>query len=213
VYSWNAGNIAHSVEDRILKAFLTFLSVGAAAVAVASEPTSALDYRYHVYEKQIVINASGDIELDEATTFSRWVKNFAPRWGGRKATTIVFDSPGGNPFGAFDLSHVIARYRLTTGVAAGGMCASSCVLAWASGTAKFAASDSAIGVHRPTLDGLDLTNPTVALWATKVAMAYANGLKDRGAPISVMNALSTPANEVHWLTPDELAAWNVHMTH
>jgi hypothetical protein len=60
-----------------------FLSAGAAAVALASEPVSAMDYRYHVYEKQIVINASGDIELDEATTFSRWVKNFAPRWGGQ----------------------------------------------------------------------------------------------------------------------------------
>jgi hypothetical protein len=45
-------------------------------------------------------------------------------------------------------------------------------------------------------------------------MAYVNGLKDRGAPVSVVKfALRTPANEVHWLTPDELAAWNVHITY
>jgi hypothetical protein len=198
-----------------VKAFIpAFLSVGAAAVALVSEPASAMDYRCRTYEKQIVINASGDIELDEATTFSRWVKNFAPKWGGHKATEIVLNSLGDNLFAAFDLSHVIAQYRLTTGVAAGGICASSCVVAWASGTAKFAASDSAIGVHRPTLDGLDLTDPAVAAWATKVAMAYANSLKDRGAPVSVVKfAMSTPANEVHWLTPDELAAWKVHITH
>jgi hypothetical protein len=172
-----------------------------------------MDYSYGVYKNEIVINASGDIELDEATTFSGWLKKVAPTWRGRKPTKIIFDSLGGNPFGASDLADMIARYRLTTRVDAGGVCASSCVLAWASGAAKSAARNSVIAVHRPELDGLDITNPTVAAWATKVAAAYADGLRSRGAPPSVVNfALTTPANEIHRLTPDELVSWNVHVT-
>jgi hypothetical protein len=118
-----------------MKAFVTALvSLSTAALVLASsESASAMNYNYRVYKKQIVINASGDIELDEAKTFSGWLKNVAPRWKGRNPTAIIFDSLGGNTFGAFDLGNVIAHDRLTTGVGHGGVCASSCVLAWASG--------------------------------------------------------------------------------
>ena len=130
---------------KALSQALIFLST-AALVLASSLPASAMEYSYRVYKKQIVINAPGDIELDEAKTFNRWLKKVAPRWNGRKPTAIIFDSLGGNPFGASDLGNVIAHDRLATGVDDGGVCASSCVLAWASDMIKSAGPNSAISV-------------------------------------------------------------------
>ena len=51
-----------------------------------------MDYSYRVFGKQIVIDATGDIEMDEASRLFNWIN--AQRWGQRKAYTIVFDSRG-----------------------------------------------------------------------------------------------------------------------
>jgi hypothetical protein len=198
--------------NTILLTTAAIAALTAALVPTSCETASAMDYSYRVYKKQIVITASGDIELDEAKTFSRWFKIIAPNWRGRKPTTITFDSRGGNLLGALDLGDVIARHRLTTRVDGDRVCASSCVLAWASGIAKSATQNSVIAVHRPKLDGFDSTNPPVAAWTAELVAAYADGLRSRGASRSVVNfALTTPASEIHKLTPDELASWNVHV--
>jgi hypothetical protein len=110
----------------------TCLMAAALAVAfIAASSAHAMDYSYRVFGKQIVIDATGEIEMDEASRLFNWINE--QRWGHRKAYTIVFDSPGGYMVGGVQMASVVERFRLNTGVAHGGECASACVMAWAAG--------------------------------------------------------------------------------
>jgi hypothetical protein len=119
----------------------------AAAIMLAASTltTQAMDYSYRVIGRQIVIDASGQIESDEADRLFNWIS--AQRWGHRRASTLVFDSRGGVMHGGWEMASVVARFGLNTGVAHGGMCASACVIAWAAGVHKSSATDAQIGVH------------------------------------------------------------------
>ena len=101
--------------------FLTPLVCGAAAFIAASS-AHAMDYSYRVFGKQIVIDATGEIEMDEASRLSNWLSLSAQSWGHRRAYTIVFDSPGGAMYGGVKMADIVARHGLNTGVAHGGEC-------------------------------------------------------------------------------------------
>jgi hypothetical protein len=66
---------------------------------------------------------------------------------------FIFNSPGGNVVAAKGLALMIYNTpdHPNTGVAAGGMCASACVLLWAAGAHKSVAADSGVGVHMTSL--------------------------------------------------------------
>jgi hypothetical protein len=178
--------------------FLTPLVCGAAAF-IAASCAHAMDYSYRVFGNQIVIDATGEIEVDEASRLFNWID--AQRWRHRKAYTIVFDSPGGNMYGGVQMAGVVARFRLNTGVAHGGGCASACVMAWSAGVHKSTATDARIGVHMAR-DGEDQI-------ASDATLFYARFVKQTGAPASVVAGLvSTPPQEVYWLSLAELRAWN-----
>lgn len=93
---------------------------------------------------------------------------------------------------------------MMTGVAHNGMCASACVLAWASGWRKSVATDSRIGVHMA-----EDANNKIAGNATLVTV---NWLKTAGAPASVIaGAVTTQPDDIYWLSRSELVAWNVNI--
>jgi len=176
--------------------------VGAIALAVASVPAAAMDYSWRPYRNQIVIDASGEMVADEAKHFIAWIEQSSRQWNGRKATAIVFNSPGGIVKGGVDMGLVVADFHMITGVAPGGERASACVIAWAAGALKSAASDSKIGVHMMSAMGGD-----PAIDATFFNIKW---LQKTGAPNSVMvGAMSTKPDDVYWLTQDELTAWGV----
>jgi hypothetical protein len=176
---------------------LRSLMAALAAIAAASS-AHAMDYSYRVIGRQIVIDASGEIQMDEAARLFNWVS--AQRWGHRRAYTIVFDSGGGDMQGGWEMARIVARFGLNTGVAHGGMCASACVMAWAAGAHKSSATDAKIGVHMARLGDEIAANAT---------LFYANFVKQTGAPSSVVAGLiSTPPNSVYYLSLAELRAWN-----
>ena len=177
----------------------TSLMAAALAVAfIAASSAHAMDYSYRVFGKQIVIDATGEIEMDEASRLFNWIN--AQRWGHRRAYTIVFDSPGGDMYGGVQMAAIVARVGLNTGVAHGGECASACVMAWAAGVHKSTATDARIGVHMAR-DGDQI--------ASDATLFYARFVKQTGAPASVVAGLvSTPPQEVYWLSLAELRAWN-----
>jgi hypothetical protein len=104
-----------------------------------------MDYSYRVIGRQIVIDATGEIEMDERDRLAYWLST--QNWGHRQAHTIVFDSGGGSMAGGIQMAGIVERYRLNTGVAHGGECASACVMAWSAGVHKSTATDAKIGVH------------------------------------------------------------------
>jgi len=175
--------------------------VGAIALAVASVPAAAMDYSWRPYRNQIVIDASGEIVADEAKRFIAWVEQSSRQWNGRKATAIVFNSPGGIVKGGVDMGLVVADFHMTTGVAPGGECASACVIAWAAGALKLAASDSHIGVHMAS----EMGDPSIDGTIFNIRW-----LQKTGAPNSVLvGAMSTKPDGIYWLTQDDLTAWGV----
>lgn len=177
--------------------FLTPLVCGAALIAAGA--AHAMTYSARAVGNGIVIDASGPIEGDEGSLFASWLRT--QRWGKRHARTIVFDSTGGMMFGGVQMARVVERFGLNTGVAHGGECASACVIAWAAGAHKSSAIDARVGVHMAR-DGDQI--------ASGATLFYANFVKRRGAPASVVAGLvSTRPSDVYWLSHDELRAWNV----
>lgn len=176
--------------------------VGAAAL-IAAGSAHAMEYSSRFVGQEVVIEARGEIEINEAGRFAAFLHGAQPRWGKAKARTIVFDSPGGVMFGGVQMAEIVAHYHLNTGVAHGGECASACVMAWAAGARRSSATDAHIGVHMAR-EGQNDPRP-----AGDATLFYANFVKRRGAPASVVAGLvSTPPSDVYWLSLDELRQWN-----
>jgi hypothetical protein len=176
--------------------------------------------------KGLVIDASGEIVQAEKEIFRAWlVRVFDPisKKTGRSPLGIVLNSSGGSVEGAADMFDAIewinAEYAkqgkpvLNTGVAWGGTCASACVLVWAAGAQKSAAPDSRVGVHQVTNQSAAEGNPAGLASAEGYTKAFAGIMKDKGAPATVVSGiLLSPPSAMYWLTPSDMAAWNVRVT-
>jgi hypothetical protein len=178
-----------------------FTVAGAVVLSIGSVPATAMDYSWRSYNDKIVIDAVGEIKVDEAKNFTAWVEQSRREWNGHKATAIVFNSGGGSVEGGRQMGIMIADFHMITGVAHGGKCASACVLIWSAGAFKSVGDDSKVGVHMarniedgdPTVDGTIFT----LRWLQKT-----------GAPNSVVvGAMSTKPDDIYWLSEDELIAW------
>ena len=83
-----------------------------------------MTYSYRLYHGQLVIDASGDIEPNEAAIFLSWLKGVRTSTGPLRVAAIVFNSRGGDVLGGAGLASAIwEAHDVNTGVAAGGMCA------------------------------------------------------------------------------------------
>ena len=81
------------------------------------------------------------------------------------------------------------------------------MIAWSAGARKSVAPDAHIGVHGT------LTNGGM-IFENSLNAVMAKALSERGAPSSVVAAIVTvPSTSIYWLTPADLAAWNVKVTY
>ena len=86
-------------------------------------------------------------------------------------------------------------------------------MAWAAGAQRSAAPGSRIGVHSAAFKLVAGQSVFDRLAAYDTTGAMARWFYDHGAPDNVVNkTLDTPADDMYWLTADDLAAWNVRIT-
>ena len=110
------------------------------ALAFAA-PTHAMTYSYRLApNNRIVVNAVGKIEANEPAILTNWLGSLPPKFLKRQVAIFLFNSPGGNVIAAEKLTEAIQGLpeHPDTGVVAGGICASACVLPWSVGTHKYA---------------------------------------------------------------------------
>ena len=136
---------------------------------------------------------------------------------GEYVETVVFDSPGGSVTDAMSIGALIAEKGFATRVEAGGLCASSCPLAYAGGRERHATPASAIGVHQVYAAAQAGALQTAALAAGN-AMAEAQQatatisrhLDAMGVDPAVwLHALETPPDRLYYLSPDELTGYRL----
>jgi hypothetical protein len=178
-----------------------FTVAGAIALSIGSVPATAMDYSWRSYNDKIVIDAVGEIKVDEAKNFIAWIEQSRREWNVHRATAIVFNSGGGSIAGGREMGIMVADFHMITGVAHGGQCSSACVLIWSAGAFKSAGSDSKVGVHmaRNIEDGDPAVDGTIF---------SLHWLQKTGAPNSVVvGAMSTKPDDIYWLSEDELIAW------
>ena len=89
------------------------------------------------------LNLTGTIDPGAAERFAAEIEA-----RGEYVQTVVLDSPGGSVVDALAIGRLIHQKGLGTKVAAGSLCASSCPIVFASGKARIASKDAAIGVHQ-----------------------------------------------------------------
>ena len=188
----------------------------AALLTAVTLPTQAMTYSYKLEGADaIVINATGEIMLDEAKIVSAWMKTLPDGTTKRPHVTFVFDSAGGNPYGANDIGVWIRKYGMHTSVAAGGQCVSACVIVWSAGVLRSVSSTSTVGVHGASYDKAQLAPDEVKnapLLEATTTLAMAQQLHTNGAPDHiVMEAVMTPPTDMYWLTAQDYADWGVHV--
>ncbi len=131
---------------------------------------------------------------------------------GEYVSTVLLDSPGGSVDDALSIGGLIRERELSTEVADGGLCASSCPLIFAGGKERTAGRDAAIGVHQIYAAALSAT-PIDALSVAGVAMADAQAvtaditrhLSESGIdPALWLHALETPPDQLYYFSPEEM---------
>jgi hypothetical protein len=139
-----------------------------------------------------------------------------------KPVAFMFDSAGGNIYGAYDVAELIREHKGMTGVEDSAMCASACVLMWGAGAKKFASTTSHIGVHGVAYDPskakdaskaeLDKLAKDKGLFEATSTLEVAQQLNMYCAPDHVVvKALMTPSSDMYWLTADDAKAWDVEI--
>jgi hypothetical protein len=109
---------------------------------------------------------------------------------------------------------IIEYNNLNTAVDKGATCASACSMLWAAGIER-RVDGGRIGLHQASVNGRGVGDPLLhgrsAVVTIGEIMRISMFLQSRGAPFqdeSVNPAFVTPHDQIHWLTPAEIAAWN-----
>ncbi|MEZ5669506.1 MAG: hypothetical protein R3F55_19130 [Alphaproteobacteria bacterium] len=126
----------------------------------------------------------------------------------RKATLVVFDSPGGSVTEAMQMGAVIRARGLDTMVVDDGLCASSCPLAFAGGVRRIAFAGSWIGVHRAFITEGGGDTQSGLRQGQQVAAACMRHLEQLGVdPRAWIPALSTSWDDIYFFTADQLTTF------
>lgn len=153
------------------------------------------------------LSLTGTIDPGSATRFA---DEIAAR--GEYVSTVLLDSPGGSVDDALAIGRLILEKGISTSVADGRLCASSCPLIFASGSERIAGKGAAIGVHQIYAAALTST-PVDALSLAGVAMADAQAvtaeitrhLTEAGVdPALWLHALETPPDRLYYFSPEEM---------
>jgi ATP-dependent protease ClpP protease subunit len=202
----------------------TLAVVAAVSISATVIKAHAMDYSYSLGENDtLLISAKGEIAFEEKDVFQKWMVTLPKDVLKRKNVAFVLDSPGGNPYGAYDVAELIHKNGGLTAVDENGTCASSCVLIWGAGAKKMATITSKIGVHGVRYDPtkvaastskaeLDKAAKETPLYEATTTLSMAQQLKMYGAPDRVVvKAIMTPPSDVYWLTADDAKDWGAEV--
>lgn len=154
-----------------------------------------------------VLAAEGSIDPGAAR---RLIEELAAR--GEYVKTVSLNSPGGALDDAMTMGRAIREQGVATEVADGALCASSCPLIMAGGAQRRAGDNAAIGVHQfYAAESNRALVPAQAMADAQVTTARINRyLKEMGVdPALWLHALDTPPTELYYLTPEELAEFDL----
>lgn len=114
------------------------LVIGLAAMAL---PAKAASFRSATAGAAPMVLISGEFAYGDGERFQRLAATLP------KATTVVFDSPGGNLMAGLQIGETIRAKGYGTLVADGSVCASACAIAWLGGTKRYLSSGGRLGFH------------------------------------------------------------------
>ena len=178
--------------------------VGSAVIGMATNGAELSSIA--LVDDAAVIALKGDISVgntDAVETLMRTVNE-----GGRLVSALRLDSDGGSLVEAIKLADLVRRAKLPTIVAAGARCASACFIVFAAGVEKFASYDAKIGVHGVSDKFGRETEQTDA-----ATIAMARIVSRFGVPPGIIGQMvTTSAQEIAWLTPQDLREMGVVMT-
>lgn len=193
-----------------------------AATMACAGSAHAMTYTYTADDKALLVTGKGEIQFDEKAIFQKFMGSL-PKDATSKPTAFLFNSPGGNPYGAYDVAQLIREHKSATGVEDNAMCASACVLMWGAGSKKFASTTSHIGVHGVAYDPskvakdapkseVDKLAQDKGLYELTTTLGNAQQLHLYGAPDHVVvMAIMTPTTDMYWLNADDAKAWGVEI--
>ncbi len=148
-----------------------------------------------------VLEARGTIDPGAAARFRKEIEA-----RGEYVKVVSLDSPGGAVDDALAISVLIREKKLTTRVATGALCASSCPLVMAGGTVRQAEKDAVIGVHQVFNGGTTRPTAEEAMAGAQATTArVARHLDAMGIGAGLwFHALETPPDRLYYLSPAEL---------
>ena len=153
-----------------------------------------------------LLKAEGSIDLGAADRFNAEI---AAR--GEYVKAVSLNSPGGSVEDALAMSKLIREKGLNTIVATKALCASSCPLVFAGGVARTAEKDAILGVHQVFNAGEKKPSPEQAMSGAQSTTArIARHLDEMGIGSGLwIHALETPPDRLYYLTPQEMAEFNL----
>ena len=130
---------------------------------------------------------------------------------GEYVKTVVLNSPGGSVYDAIDMSLLIREKGYGTRVEKGSLCASSCPILLAGGKERIADREAAIGIHQVSPVQVDPARPIDgARESQSVTAAISRHLSEMGVdPALWLHALETPADQLYYLSPEELERYRL----
>lgn len=153
-----------------------------------------------------VLRLEGTIAPGSAEAFANEI---AQR--GEYVEIISLNSPGGSVADALAIGRLIREKELTTSVAAGGFCASSCPLILAGGIGRLANAASVIGIHQVYVsENNRLDAAQILSDAQSTTAEITRYLSDMTIdPALWLHALETPPDKLYYLTSEELKTFKL----
>ena len=186
------------------------LNPGATPGPSVSSPVEALRAPLSItLEPGRILRLSGTIDPGAADRFSAELDA-----RGEYIDTVALDSPGGSVTDALIIGALIRAHELSTSVAAGALCASSCPLVFAGGVERLASPTAVIGVHQiyaaaaPDSGGMPVLSGSLAMAdAQKTTALITRHLIDLGVDAALwLHALETAPSDLYYLTPEEMVS-------
>lgn len=154
-----------------------------------------------------VVAVEGSIDPDSARRLAEGIET----WGDR-VKLLSLDSPGGSLEEAMAMARLVRQKGLSTKVAAGAVCASSCPLLFAGGVSRQVEEDGAIALHQfYNAPDARATDPARAISdAQSTAARIVRHLSDMGVdPAMWLHALDTPPQRLYYLSSEQLAKYRL----
>lgn len=134
---------------------------------------------------------------------------------GEYVQTVSLNSPGGALDDAMAMAKVVRDRKLSTEVADGALCASSCPLLFAGGSKRLAGTQAAIGVHQFFVTQMQKDERRIdaaeAMSDAQITTArISRHLQDMGIdPALWLHAMDTPPQSLYYFSPKELASYRL----